>query len=207
MKTKFAVVRHKGNEEVNSEFIKKMSKCSNVVMLGVDLSDRRRSKVKCKSIIEENWSNFEAHDLVNADRLLKNAFYLLNPYSHWDDNGRYVKVKEEIFMFTSDANASYISIMKDDKTSFYPFELTKQKFAKLEKFSERIDVAKTLFDPYLKNKEIRARVCRKFKFDKKTEEYLTLDVLKVENEICGNYKRIFSDLYDFLENKLFVGWK
>jgi len=54
VKTKFAVVRHKGNEELNSEFIKKLSKCSDVVMLGVDTSDRRRSKVKCRSAQSSN---------------------------------------------------------------------------------------------------------------------------------------------------------
>lgn len=209
MKAKFAIVRHTGKHELNSEFMTHFCKCEDVVMLRPDLSNKRRNKVKYKSVIESNWTMFDTEDLLDFESKLRKSFSLLKPRITWKQNGDIILVKEQVFMFTNDANASYISLMKDEQTEFHPFELTKGIIEKFEKFSEAIDTATMLLDPYVKNQKLRnAALSRsRFNFDDEGRQFLLNKAADIENQIIQYYKFMFRSLYCFLEKKAFVGWK
>lgn len=207
MKTKFALVRYSGKEELNTALMQKISKCQDVVMLKFDYKNKRRNKIKYKSIVENNWSEIPNHDLVDADLYLKKAISTVANLSYWADDDLCRIYSQEIFMFSKDANLSYISLMKEENMHIYAFELTKKSFEKLIEAKEFVNACDLLKSSYVGNDRNRKFVLSKIVFDDISLNYISNEIAKIESEIIERCDSIFESSLKHVKKILLSGWK
>jgi len=207
MSFKFALIRHDGEEKLNSIFVKNISKCKDVVILDYTKVNVKKYGIDDRSTAHGNWSTFEPHELYKLDSSIKIAMKALIPKIHFDENYAPIHTQEEVFMFTSDANQSYINLMKEANTSFFPFELTKQKARIITESTDLMQAYQSLTYPYLEQQQLRGKIISQIKLDSDSENYVKHEVSKIEDSIISSYKKIFSPTISKIDKILLSGWK
>ena len=206
MKTKFALVRYSGKEELNTEFMRKFCKCEDIVMLSFDARSTRRNQKKCKAIADANWSDIATYELIDLNLYFKKCFTVLGQLSRWMDDSLNTVIKEEIFMFSNDANLSYINLMKDEGVYIYAFEINKRDIRKIEESREYIAVFELLTSNYINSKRVRDIVLTKMEFDCESKKFIEFDVGKIEEEIFNRYENIFKSSLKNISKIIYSGW-
>lgn len=207
MSVKFGIIRHFGEEKLNSIFIKKLSKSEDVVILDYTKVNFKKYGKLDKSMLHSNWSNFKNHELYKLDSSIKIVMEALLPQTKFDENFVPLNLQEEIFMFTSDANSTYINVMKDSHTQFFPFELNKIKAKSVIEATDLMYAYSALTQPYHQKQKYREKIVSNIEFDLESDNFIKYEVNEIENSIIKRYEEIFSKTINGMKKILLNGWK
>lgn len=198
--TKFALIRSQDDKGINSAAIKKIAKCQDVVTVASFREYRKRSKIRFRSTDEANWSEFDLSELFRLGYHVVDSFDSL---VNWDIAS---EPYQEVFMFTDDANASFVSMTKPASMKFFPFMLDKTSYKELADVTEKLRQYKLLISPYRNSQSTRDFAIDNCGVSENCKSFLRSEPLRMESEIIGKIGDFFSTEIDVAKRIIFSNW-
>ncbi len=161
---------------------------------------RRRSKIRFRSAFEANWSEFELSELQDLRYKVIESF---NSLVGWDSAAR---PYQEVFMFSDDANASFVSMNKPENMKFFPFMLDKISYSVLTEVTQKVSQYAVLTSPYKNGQSIRDFAIDHFDLKADCQSFLRSEALRLEREIIGKIEEFFVTEIDVIRRILFSNW-